>query len=54
MEKAREIDPSLVNDYVYVHVLDDAGGNTKGQSLYVPKRYAEFLAQKGYVKILKR
>lgn len=53
MEKAREIDPELVNDYAYVEVLSEEGG-ALGQSLYMPREYADFLAKKGYVKILKR
>lgn len=53
MLKAKEIDPELVNDYAYVKVLNDEGGGTQGQSLYMPREYADFLAAKGYVKILK-
>lgn len=48
MGKAKEIDPNLVNDYTYVKVL----GDEKGKALYMPREYATFLAQKGFVKIL--
>jgi hypothetical protein len=43
--KAMEIDPALVNNYVYVQ----AEGNPN--LLYMPKPYADFLAKKGYVTI---
>jgi len=45
--KAKEIDPALVRDYVYVK-------NQQNETLYMPKAYADFLASKGHVKILKR
>lgn len=45
--KASEIDPALANDYVYVK-------NQQNETLYMPKTYADFLAKKGHVKILKR
>lgn len=49
MQKAKveEIDPSLVHDYAYVK-------NEQGETLYMPRQYADFLASKGYVTILKR
>lgn len=44
--KAHEIDPSLLNDYVYVKT------DAKSPLLYMPRAYAEFLQQKGHLQIV--
>lgn len=50
VEKVKQIDPSLVHDYAYVKVLDGSAD----QPIYMPRAYADYLAKKGLVKILKR
>jgi hypothetical protein len=44
-EKAREIDPTLVNDYVYFKPT------ASEQQVYVPRPYADLLSSKGYGEI---